>query len=350
MSHDIYEDRFAGTRPAWHRIGQALEEGATAGDAMAAARLDGWNIRTVPLDMPSVRNNGLHVIVRSLGDDQCEVVSDQLVESGYLPLQNEELFGPIVEVITGTGLKVDAAGALGRFGNRAFMTFRAPDIEAHGNEQYERYVVAIAPHTGRDAAIILRTAIRVVCRNTEQAAINSSKRIVRIHHSAAALEAFHDDVESARKVLDLSAVYDSELHEMVELAQSVRVDASDFYLAAGVWKGRKQAGEKTQRELDNIDRAYESLCEAWRLEQLRADALGQDESLWTVKQAISTYAQHLARGGDNQRARRSMRIAEGVPVPMMDEIAGVFAQCFREYRPDMYDRAVPALRTFARMR
>lgn len=323
MTADIYDNRFAGLQPAWHRLGVGLPEGATAQEAMDAARLSGWNIGLRKVD------DNLYAIVRTEADGRGRVISDQLVEGSYVPVQNEDVFVRMMETLAGTRLKADAAGALGRFGHRAFITFRGPDMEVPGSERYQSYALAIANHSGRDSVVLLRTAIRVVCSNTEQQALSTASRIIRIPHNITAIDRFYEETDVARSVLDLGDSYERSLAAMAAELQSEPVNILTWRRAMDSWAGAQRAVAKTDMQRSNIDRSLANLWEAWVYEIENVERLQQDDiSLWTAKQALSTYGQHMARGSADWKAKRAFNIAEGRPVHVIEEPTRFFA---REY-------------------
>lgn len=331
--HNVYKDKFAGVTPAWHKLGKPIPEGADALTAMRAAGQTDWDVKAIPLRMnvlvdsgtglaaAPIDNMGLHVIIRKDNDTgNFQIASDQLVFDDYLPISNEDVFGPMVELLTGEGLPVDAAGVLGRLGNRAFMTFNAGHIEVGGGEAYLKYLVALAAHTGRHAIRLLPTAIRVVCENTEQAALRAARMMLSIEHSRVALDRFYEDPDSARRVLNLSHHYDKNLALMAADLQSLEFEDADWEnVIEHLLEGKPEPD--TARKRTNRIRFEYGLHEAWGIETKRAADLGQPATtLWTGKQAASTFVQHISRGGGVQRAGRSMRMALGEPVPMLSDL------------------------------
>ena len=327
MSHDIYKNNFAGVTPGWHRIGVPLQAGTTAEKAMELAGQANWSVRAVPLGdlLPighALDTKGMHLIVRADGD-QLVIASDQLVERNYTPISNEDVFGPMVEMLAGESLPVDCAGVLGRLGNRAFMTFNAGNTEVAGSEKYQRYIVAIAPHTGRDASHILSTAIRVVCANTERAAkatAEAARTMLTFAHNKPIMDAFYNNVDTARNIIGLADRYQQNLEQMADEMQLVRFDGPMFAETVRQFRGSLGKPE-TKREETIRENAVKAFKEACTLEMRRSQALEHPfYSLWTAKQAVSTYVQHTSRGGEVMRAKRSMKLAEGFEPPMMTHL------------------------------
>ena len=337
MAHEIYKDRFVGVTPAWHRIGTAIEPGTTAQEAMGQARQLDWDVRAVPVKFhldqmvggvpiaSPVDAQGLYVLVRN-EEGKLQIASDQLVDSAYLPISNEDVFGPMVELMAGQSLPVDAAGVLGRLGNRAFMTFSAEGVEVAGGERYQRYLVALSGHTGRDAVRLIPTGVRVICVNTERLAISTASMLLSIAHNQKALDDFYADPDTARSVIGLSHEYNRRLEQMARDLQAVPFDQIRWDTVIETYMA-DAADPNTPRKQTNYDRKVASLRGAWDLEVARSVDLGQPfPTLWTAKQAASTWTQHLSRGGDAMHHRRAMNIAIGTPVPMQVNLEAALAK------------------------
>lgn len=331
MPDEIYENRFVGIEHAWHQKGTLIEDGTSTERAMELAGMSNWDIKWTSLDELSdwLDGKGLgfltrKVMLKEYNDDGTvnhefegrEVLGETMVEQNYRVISNEELFIPMVEMMTGMSLPVDAAGVLGKFGNRAFMTFRAGRVEMPGNEVYEKFLVALANHTGQDACRILGTGIRVVCANTERAAVQSARNFVAIPHNAVSLQRFYDNPESGRAMLQLSHNYEHALIQMMEKYQEKPFTDNHWKLAMQRFFSEKDRIDTLKVEHIR-DRQRESLDDMWALESHRAQVHGQEQTLWTARQAVSTYVQHKAYG---QRANRAISMAVGNGSPLFSTL------------------------------
>ena len=154
--------------------------------------------------------------------------------------------------------------------------------------------------------------------------------MLSIEHNRVALDRFYSDPESGRKVLNLSWNWNKNLERMAVDLQAVPFDALKWETVIETFMATKPTPD-TKRKQTNHDNTVEALRDVWLLESKRAEANGQNMvSLWTAKQAVSTYAQHTSRGGVTQRAGRSMRIALGEPVPMMSDLSAIVADVAME--------------------
>jgi Domain of unknown function (DUF932) len=325
MSDDIFKDNFAGVTPAWHRIGHALNPGTKAAEAMVIAGQADWDVRAIPLAMVGVDSQGLYVIVRN-DEGTMRVAADQMVQEHYAPISNEEVFTGMVDMLVGEGLDVDAAGVLGRLGNRAFMTFRAEDIELPGNEKYQRYLIALVHHTGRDGVRILGSGFRVVCANTEAAALKAAgNHIVTIEHNKASIERFYDNAASARETLNLLHNWDVRMEKVAASLQTVPFNTMNWLDVKAQYL---RILPKSLSDRNNTIRVKmdQSLMNAWTAEVANAKLLDQPfTSLWTARQAISNYAQHMSRGSERQKDNRSIKMGLG-EAPAMSKLLVTFTQ------------------------
>jgi hypothetical protein len=341
MSDDIYKGHFvfAKGRPAWHRKGLELAGMESIDESMRLAGVSGWEVEAIPLDalvggrvieidsdqgsmdISWQEGYNLHVLTRLEGGKR-RPLTDQLVRSMYTPIQNETVIKHMIEFLTGQGFKPDAMGVLGRLGNRVFVTFDLGKTTVAGNEEYQRYLVALVDHSGRGAVRFLRASIRVVCANTEALAVQHAMRsghMYGIHHSDAAVAEFWDNGDVVRKILSVDGYYEAALRSTAEYLQSVPFNEEDYGFFMQVWEEpfAKQSEHKDKnkrpspRQITYHENARAALLDSWDLEVKRAEALGQSTSLWTAKQAISTYVQHLSPGGTNRKLNRSMALMEG---------------------------------------
>jgi uncharacterized protein DUF932 len=313
--------------PVWE-FGQTNIEGLTAMEAMDQAGLSNWNVRTESIEYADLNTMDYRMIVRDdrRVDAGRRLVSDQLVKPAYIPIQNEEVFIGIIEMLAGSGLTTSSAGTLGKMDNRAFITFNAGDIHLPGNEHYKKYIFAVAGHDGRTAVYLTPTGVRVICINTERAALeegHSSRTLIKIQHNQKAIDAFYANTDSVRDVLRLSHHYQNQLTEIAAGLQSVPFGVKQYELAVKKWADNGlNASEPpiTERKRHIWDNRANALEEAWELETVRAEKLGQtDTTLWTARQAVSTWTQHSS-GSERRSASRSMALALGDNVGMYDSM------------------------------
>jgi phage/plasmid-like protein (TIGR03299 family) len=212
---------FANSRDdAWHRLGQSVGHTMTARQALDAAHLAGWNVRKLPLQVPqepiigpdgvttpaplavpdfyaTVRTNPINGRLDVLG----------VVGRKYEPVQNEASCELLDALVDESGAHFETAGAL-REGRETFVTMKLPKamIFAGRDGSQDRtafYLAALNSHDGSSAFRAMVTPIRVVCANTQTAAIAAAKASFAIRHTGRA----HTSIQEARTTLKLSWRY-----------------------------------------------------------------------------------------------------------------------------------------------
>ena len=213
---------FANSRSdAWHRLGQSVGHAMTAREAMEAAHLAGWNVRKMALQVPqqpfideaavitppplavpdfyaTVRTNPINGAPDVLG----------VVGSKYEPVQNEascELLDALVD--ESGGAHFETAGAL-RGGRETFVTMKLPgsmvfDGIDGSTDRTDFYLAALNSHDGSSKFSFLVTPVRIVCANTQAAALGAAKASWGIRHTGGARTA----IAEARNALQLSWRY-----------------------------------------------------------------------------------------------------------------------------------------------
>jgi phage/plasmid-like protein (TIGR03299 family) len=238
MAHELditgNEVSFANSRSdAWHRLGQSVGHTMTARQALHAAHLAGWNVRKMALQIPqepvlddhgvttpaplavpdfyaTVRTNPIHGRIDVLG----------VVGSKYEPVQNEascDLLDALVD--ESGGAHFETAGAL-RCGRETFVTMKLPNAMVFdgidgSKDRTEFYLAALNSHDGSSKFTFLVTPVRIVCANTQSAAIGSAKASWGIRHTGGARAA----ISEARNALKLSWRY----------VQSFETEAAKLY-------------------------------------------------------------------------------------------------------------------------
>ena len=167
MAHDLATTNgktamfYTGEAP-WHRMGNRLNDPATAREAIVAAGLD-YEVELTSLST----TDGKAVPTRKavVRRDTDEVIG--VVGNSYVPVQNREAFGYLDAVVADGGLRYHTAGALGK-GERIWLLAKLPDhIRIKGGDDVvEKFLLLSNSHDGSTALRVFFTPIRVVCQNT----------------------------------------------------------------------------------------------------------------------------------------------------------------------------------------
>ena len=135
---------------------------------------------TVPEQFATVRTNPITGASRLLG----------VVGSKYEPVQNEASCTLLDALIDESGAVYETAGAL-QGGRETFVTMKLPtsmtfDGQDGSKDRTDWYLAALNSHDGSSAFRFLVTPIRIVCANTQNAAIALRKPVSRFGTPAAA--------------------------------------------------------------------------------------------------------------------------------------------------------------------
>ncbi|MGN6577008.1 MAG: DUF932 domain-containing protein, partial [Nocardioides sp.] len=126
-----------------------------------------------------------------------------VVGAGYEPLQNEDHAEFLNNLADQSGAVFDTAGSL-RGGRQVFITMQLPDrLKIGGTDAVDLNIAALNSHDGSGAFRILVTPVRVVCANTQAAALAAHASSFSIRHTRNAKAA----VAAARDALGLTFEY-----------------------------------------------------------------------------------------------------------------------------------------------
>jgi phage/plasmid-like protein (TIGR03299 family) len=299
---------FARTDP-WHRLGTTVAgEAFTAEDAMTLGHLGGWRVRKVPLtaaeigadgvttmDVPgfaTVRTNPFTGAPEALG----------VVGAGYTPLQNEEHAQFLNHLADASGAVFDTAGSL-RGGRQVFVTMQLPQhLRIGGTDRVDLNIAALNSHDGTSAFRVLVTPVRVVCANTQHAALRDHVSSWSIRHTRNAKAA----VQAARDSLGLAFAYVEAFQAEAErLIDTATTDAQFFDLVADLF-ATPDADAPTRVRHAHTQR-QQTLARLWHDADTQADIRG---TAWGAYQAVAEYVDHYApvRTRHDPAAARAVRL------------------------------------------
>jgi phage/plasmid-like protein (TIGR03299 family) len=310
MAHDIetYDDQaaaiFARLDP-WHRLGTTVRgEAFTAEEAMRIGHLGDWNVRKAPMTAADITDDGVDRIdvPRFYATVRTNPFTGQpealgVVGSGYTPLQNEEHAEFLNLLADESGAIFDTAGSLGG-GRQVFITMQLPKtFTVGGTDRIDLYIAALNSHDGSTAFRTIVTPIRVVCANTQSAALR--------HHHHASFSIRHTRnakaaVEAARNALGLTFSYAEAFEtEAEQMIQTTLTDAAFDELISNLF-GDADATTSTRGRATDRQRRH-------RLHWLFADADTQADirgTAWAGYQAVAEYIDHYAGPHQGRRDHR----------------------------------------------
>lgn len=218
--------------PAWHRLGTVFERPMTAAEAMDAAHLKGWNVRTLPMTSTEITDDGVttHEVA-----DWFHVVRDNpvngkvnqlgVVGKRFVHVQNEEHVAFLEALLDMSGAQfIETAGSL-REGRQVFYTAKLPEpMLIGGVDRHDLYVATFNGHDGSMALRVIPTPVRVVCANTQRMAIKGATAEFVARHTKGATSA----VAQARQALDLTFKVNAEFEAAANRMINEAMTAGQF--------------------------------------------------------------------------------------------------------------------------
>ncbi len=181
---------FAAGETAWHKLGVTITDAINSSEAIKLAIMD-WMVEKWPLY--AIHDDDEGTIVQAAPGAWATVRKDTgavlgTVGSNYRPLQNVEAFD-FMDALVGDKLAMyETAGSLNN-GERVWMLARIPkEYKIHGKQDViAPYVLLTNTHNGKETVRMMATAVRVVCNNTLNLALNEADRLgqgIRFRHTS----------------------------------------------------------------------------------------------------------------------------------------------------------------------
>lgn len=300
-------------QPAWHRLGTVLPELMTAEQALREAHLADWDVRKLPLTTSEITDDG----VTSLDVQRyCAAVRTNpitgrtdvlgVVGDGFTHVQNEEQVAFLQALVDEGGAFIETAGAL-RGGRQVFFCCKLPEtLLVGGQDPVDLYLSSLNGHDGSMAFRSIISPIRVVCANTQHAALATARQSWSHRHTAGAKAA----IEEARRELSLAFRYSESFQaEADRMIDQALTDAEFEKIVTGLYAEpepgdtRRSINHKIER-LDTIRGLYHDA----------GTQSGIRGTRWGAYQAITEYedwAAPVRAAQADKDARRALRAIDG---------------------------------------
>lgn len=308
MSHELetFADGTTGfvtaRQHAWHRLGTVLPEAFTASQAMEYARLGWWNVRKEPLQTVVPSSEGVTTL--DVPDRYATVRTNPVtgrpevlgvVGSDYVPVQNEELTDLLDAVVDEGGAHFETAGSL-KGGRQVFVSIKFPQgIKIGGVDALDLYLCALSSHDGSRALTGLATPVRVVCANTQAAALRNHRASFTIRHTRGAKYS----IAEARRALGLTFDhFDAFAVEAEKMIQETITDDEFGKIVRELWPVKDTETESV-RTRNNRQRRDGQLAHLWHDAGTNAQIRG---TRWGAYQSITEYLDHKTPVGRDRDA------------------------------------------------
>lgn len=294
---------------AWHRLGTTVRNRAfSAEEAMRIGHLGGWSVRKLPLTATEITSDGVTTInthgFATVRDNPFTHQTEALgvVGSGYTPLQNEEHAEFLNLLADESGAIFDTAGSL-RGGRQVFITMQLPHtLRVGGQDEVDLNIAALNSHDGSSAFRILVTPVRVVCANTQDAALDNHASSFAIRHTRNAKNA----VQAARNAFGLTFDYVEAFETEAERLIDTTLTDEKFDALVTELFGTTGPADSPRTQTADRERR-DTLAWLWH----DAETLGSIRgTAWGGYQAVTEYLDHYApvRARNNREAARATRL------------------------------------------
>jgi len=313
MAHQLEtfgnETAFVSVREdAWHKLGTVVPEALTAEAAFGFAHLADWDVRKAPLylangtEVPdrfaTIRNNPFI-------EGQTDILG--VVGSKYEPIQNEEHADLLNALVDASGAHFETAGSLFN-GKQTFITMKLPEtIEIGGVDKIETYIAALNSHDGSKSFQFIVTPVRIVCANTQAAAIASAKSRFSVRHTKSGASGV---IAQARETLGMTFKYLDNFQVEAEKMIQKSLDESTFFdIVSSLYPVQDDASDILKI------RSEETSLKLMELFVESPTSTGIRGTAWAGYQAVTEYLDHFVKvqgKSDEQIAyHRAMSVASG---------------------------------------
>jgi phage/plasmid-like protein (TIGR03299 family) len=272
VAHDLETQNgktsFASFRePAWHGLGTVFTEEKTTQEMLDLASLSNWIVRLEDLETPShlTSDKNYQYVLRTNPTDNTQTDILGVVGERYHVMQNEDLFSFGDNILDGGG-RWETAGSIkgGRVVFGALALERETILDPSGvADKVKTYLLINTSHDGSIAIQASITPVRVVCANTLNLALNTTrkkggvKQSFKIRHTQTA----SGKVAVARETLGLAHKYMDSFDVMANAMIQAEVSAqqfNDIILAAypKPEKDSKGSLKKWENKIDVINDIY----------------------------------------------------------------------------------------------
>lgn len=291
------EIMFSTREKPWHGLGTMVAEAPTSAEALELAGLD-WQVLQREIYTGSGQKiPGYRVNVRDSDEKILGVVSDR-----YKVVQNEEAFA-FTDALLGEGVRYETAGSL-QSGKRVWMLAKLPNEYIITGEQISPYLVFCNAHDGSSAIKVAMTPVRVVCSNTLNLALSTTKRCWSAKHTTNISEKLDEARETLLFAESYMAELGKEIHELQKVKLSDRKVLEYIHMLLPVQENMTIQQKKNIRTLrENMKQRY---FEA-------PDLLDVGKNAYRFVNAVSDFATHNKplRATPNYKENLFMRTLDG---------------------------------------
>lgn len=282
----------------WHGLGTPVQESPTSADALRLAGLD-WRVEAKPI----YTNDGIKIpgYVANTRDSDNSVLG--VVTEKYKIVQNEDAFA-FTDSLIGGDVRYETAGSL-RNGKSTFLLAKLPDKKIL-DDDFGQYLCFTNTHDGSGAVKVMMTPVRVVCNNTLNLALNTTKRMWTCKH----MGSMRDKLHEAEETLGFASKYMDNLAVVAERLANVSLRDEEIQaIVAELFPMDENSSDRTKA---NMQKAKQEFMVAYYM----PDIAKFRNTAWGVLNATSDWMSHTSpqRNTPTYQERNFERIICGHPI------------------------------------
>ncbi len=295
MAADV-ETMFSTREKPWHGLGTIVAEAPDSREALILAGLDWKVIQKKIYTGDRKLIHGYRANVRDSDHQFLGVVSDR-----YRVVQNEDAFA-FTDALLGEGVRYETAGSL-QSGRRVWMLAKLPNEYIILGEQISPYLVFSNTHDGSGAIKVAMTPVRVVCSNTLNLALHTTKRCWSAKHTTN----IAGKLDKARETLLFAKTYMTALG--AEFEELSRIQMPDRKVMEAVKELLPMKDDMTIQQKKNVRNLQEDLKRRY-LDAPDLQEVGRNA--YRFVNAVSDFATH------NRPLRETANYKENLFMRTMD--------------------------------
>ncbi|MFJ4895634.1 DUF932 domain-containing protein [Streptomyces sp. NPDC088788] len=306
---------------AWHGLGTVTAGALTAEEAMEKAYLAEWNVRLLELGATEITEDGAtrvevpeHFASVRTNPKTRRTETLGVVGSDYHPVQNEEHAEFLNLLADESGAHFETAGAL-KNGRQVFLTMKMPQsMVINGTDATDLYIAALNSHDGSSAFRIITTPIRVVCANTQRAAISCARSSFTVRHTAGAKAR----IAQARTALGLTFKYAEEFEKAAQRMVEAEMTLGELRnVVDAIWP---VAPNDSKQKRTNTEKRWGQISYLFEQAETQAAIRG---TRWAGYNALTEFVNHeaptMGKTDDAKRRARAERIISGSANSLMEK-------------------------------
>lgn len=279
---------------AWHKLGNVVDHAMTAEEALEQAHLTGWNVRKTQATTNVINSEG--VAQELVIPDQFAIVRDNPFQSGqvdvfgsvgkiYTVIQNEVHAELLDNLKDESGGFFETAGAV-KGGSEVFLTIKLPNtMLIGGKDPVDTYIAALNTHHGQKSFQFIVTPVRVVCANTQAAAIKSATASFKARHTKNSVTGITQQVRDALGfTFKLQEEFQAEADKMIDAEYTNRQFAQ---LVKNLYPVKDNASDTVKRNAETHKVGMTELFKA--SPTISKDIAG---TRWAAYQSVTEYLDH----------------------------------------------------------